>query len=462
MQEALAPRAGAGRSGTRRTRAALCGGRRSSTRRGERRLQAAARARWSSKNGEGSSASPMRRCARLRGDALASIERRELFTRIVGDLMYGAEPRQRAAAGGARPRHHLRPDGRDQHGARRDADARRLRDLRGAARVPAVRCPDALRLVPGCSRCPSAFCVCACVGMVLERRVLRFLYGRPLETLLATWGISLGLIQTVRLIFGAQNVAVANPSWLSGGYELLHGVVLPYNRIATIVLRGLGRALRVATCSTRTRLGLARARGHAEPRAWRRCMGIAPRASTCGPSASARAWRASAASRSRRSATWAPSSGRATSSTRSWSWCSAASASSPARCARLVRPRHRQQAARADLGRGARQDHRARRSSSCSFNATPGHLRAQGPRGGGLSHDAHPRSLLEHALAQAVAGSRAPRCSRVVIVPVLHPALPADSPLHVPSYLVPLLGKFVCFALVALAIDLIWGYHRAS
>ena len=53
--------------------------------------------------------------------------------------------------------------------------------------------------------------------MLLERTVIRFLYGRPLETLLATWGISLILIQTVRLIFGAQNVAVANPSWLSGG-----------------------------------------------------------------------------------------------------------------------------------------------------------------------------------------------------------------------------------------------------
>ena len=46
--------------------------------------------------------------------------------------------------------------------------------------------------------------------------MIRFLYGRPLETLLATWGISLVLIQTVRLIFGAQNVAVANPDWLVG------------------------------------------------------------------------------------------------------------------------------------------------------------------------------------------------------------------------------------------------------
>ncbi len=81
---------------------------------------------------------------------------------------------------------------------------------------------------------PVAFIVCALVGVFLERTVIRFLYGRPLETLLATWGISLGLIQTVRLIFGAQNVAVENPTWLSGGWELAPTVVLPYSRIATI------------------------------------------------------------------------------------------------------------------------------------------------------------------------------------------------------------------------------------
>jgi urea transport system permease protein len=82
---------------------------------------------------------------------------------------------------------------------------------------------------------PVAFIVCALIGVLLERSVIRFLYGRPLETLLATWGISLGLIQTVRLIFGAQNVAVENPAWLSGGWELMPTVVLPYSRIVTIV-----------------------------------------------------------------------------------------------------------------------------------------------------------------------------------------------------------------------------------
>ncbi len=81
---------------------------------------------------------------------------------------------------------------------------------------------------------PVAFAVSAAVGMLLEVTVLRRLYGRPLETLLATWGISLILIQTVRLIFGAQNVTVANPSWLSGGVELLPDFVLTYSRLAVI------------------------------------------------------------------------------------------------------------------------------------------------------------------------------------------------------------------------------------
>ena len=82
---------------------------------------------------------------------------------------------------------------------------------------------------------PIAFVVSSIIGIILERTIIRHLYGRPLETLLATWGISLILIQSVRLLFGAQNVEVANPSYLSGGVEVFHGIVLPYNRIAIIL-----------------------------------------------------------------------------------------------------------------------------------------------------------------------------------------------------------------------------------
>jgi urea transport system permease protein len=119
---------------------------------------------------------------------------------------------------------------------------------------------------------PVAFVVTAVVGMILERGVIRFLYGRPLETLLATWGISLGLIQTVRLVFGAQNVSVANPDWLSGGVEIAHGLVLPWSRVGVVgfclvVSAGVWFLLQ------KTRLGLY-VRAVTQNRGMAACMGI--------------------------------------------------------------------------------------------------------------------------------------------------------------------------------------------
>ena len=102
---------------------------------------------------------------------------------------------------------------------------------------------------------PAAFAVSAGVGMVLERTVIRFLYGRPLETLLATWGLSLILIQTVRTIFGAQNVQVENPSWMSGGIAVMTSVVLPWSRIMIVGFAVLVLAL-MWLLLARTRLGL--------------------------------------------------------------------------------------------------------------------------------------------------------------------------------------------------------------
>ena len=67
---------------------------------------------------------------------------------------------------------------------------------------------------------PAAFLVSGGVGVLIERSVIRFLYGRPLETLLATWGISLVLQQAIRSWFGASNVQVGNPSWMAGSFEL--------------------------------------------------------------------------------------------------------------------------------------------------------------------------------------------------------------------------------------------------
>jgi urea transport system permease protein len=119
---------------------------------------------------------------------------------------------------------------------------------------------------------PMAFLASALVGAAMERSVIRFLYGRPLETLLATWGISLVLMQGVRSLFGAQNVQVENPRWLSGGVQAMSNLTLPFNRIAIIVFAVLvlgGLAFMVA----KTRLGLF-VRGVTQNRPMAACMGV--------------------------------------------------------------------------------------------------------------------------------------------------------------------------------------------
>ncbi len=82
---------------------------------------------------------------------------------------------------------------------------------------------------------PVSFVAAALVSSMLERLVLKHLYGRPLETLLTTFGISLILIQATRTIFGIQNVQVTNPSWMSGGVAVMQNLILPYNRITILV-----------------------------------------------------------------------------------------------------------------------------------------------------------------------------------------------------------------------------------
>jgi urea transport system permease protein len=81
---------------------------------------------------------------------------------------------------------------------------------------------------------PLAFLVAGLVGIGIERGVIRWLYGRPLETLLATWGISLILKQAVRTIFGPTNREVGNPSWMSGAFDIGH-LTITYNRMWIVV-----------------------------------------------------------------------------------------------------------------------------------------------------------------------------------------------------------------------------------
>ncbi|MDE2376165.1 urea ABC transporter permease subunit UrtB [Bradyrhizobium sp.] len=77
---------------------------------------------------------------------------------------------------------------------------------------------------------PLAFLVSGAIGVLIERSIIRFLYGRPLETLLATWGLSLVLQQAVRTAFGPTNREVGNPSWMSGAFELGQ-ITITYNRL---------------------------------------------------------------------------------------------------------------------------------------------------------------------------------------------------------------------------------------
>ena len=81
---------------------------------------------------------------------------------------------------------------------------------------------------------PAAFLTAAAFGLLIERGCIRFLYGRPLETLLATWGLSLILQQLVRSLFGANNREVANPEWISGAVQLFGGVSVTVNRLCIV------------------------------------------------------------------------------------------------------------------------------------------------------------------------------------------------------------------------------------
>ncbi|WP_096663020.1 urea ABC transporter permease subunit UrtB [Polaromonas sp. AET17H-212] len=119
---------------------------------------------------------------------------------------------------------------------------------------------------------PAAFMASALMGAALERGVIRFLYGRPLETLLATWGISLMLQQLVRSIFGAQNVGVENPVWMSGGVQVLGNLSLPYNRLVIIGF-AIAVLLGMAWLISKTRLGLF-VRGVTQNRPIASCMGV--------------------------------------------------------------------------------------------------------------------------------------------------------------------------------------------
>ncbi len=102
---------------------------------------------------------------------------------------------------------------------------------------------------------PSAFMVAGAFGVMLERGVVRHLYGRPLETLLMTWGLSMIIQQAVRTAFGASNREVGSPSWMSGSIEIAGGITITQNRI-WIILFGLAVLAAVALVMRFTTFGL--------------------------------------------------------------------------------------------------------------------------------------------------------------------------------------------------------------
>jgi urea transport system permease protein len=119
---------------------------------------------------------------------------------------------------------------------------------------------------------PLSFLVAATAGIVLERGVIRFLYGRPLETLLLTWGASLIIQQGLRLWFGAANVDVSAPRWLSGGVPVMVGLTLPYNRVFIIGLAAVSVAV-MYWLLFRSSAGL-RIRAVTQNRAMSACLGV--------------------------------------------------------------------------------------------------------------------------------------------------------------------------------------------
>jgi urea transport system permease protein len=119
---------------------------------------------------------------------------------------------------------------------------------------------------------PAAFMVAGLVGILMERTIIRFLYGRPLETLLATFGVSLILQQTVRSIFSALNRSVVTPDWMSGSLRLNDALAITYNRLYIVIFTLIVFSL-ILLILKRTRIGLD-IRAVSQNRAMAKAMGI--------------------------------------------------------------------------------------------------------------------------------------------------------------------------------------------
>ncbi len=119
---------------------------------------------------------------------------------------------------------------------------------------------------------PAAFCVSGLAGILLERTIIKYLYGRPLETLLATFGLSLVLQQTVRSVFSALNKSVITPEWMSGSLRVNDALAITYNRLYIVLFTLIVFSL-IMLVLKKTRLGLD-IRAVSQNRAMAKAMGI--------------------------------------------------------------------------------------------------------------------------------------------------------------------------------------------
>jgi len=119
---------------------------------------------------------------------------------------------------------------------------------------------------------PAAFVISGAAGIAIERGIVRFLYGRPLETLLATFGVSLLLQQAVRSVFSPLNRSVATPAWMSGSWQIVPGLDITFNRLYILVF-SLAVFFVLLAVLRRTRLGL-EMRAVTQNRAMAKAMGV--------------------------------------------------------------------------------------------------------------------------------------------------------------------------------------------
>ena len=226
---------------------------------------------------------------------------------------------------------------------------------------------------------PLAFVVAGAVGIAIERSIIRFLYGRPLETLLATWGLSLILQQAVRTIFGPTNKEVGNPSWMSGAFDL-GGITITYNRL-WIICFTLAVFVALLGMLRFTRLGL-EMRAVTQNRSMAAAMGIRTARSMRWPSGWSHRHRRRGAVADRQRLTQSGSRLHH----RFVHGCGLRRRRQSVGHSRWrIHARHRKQIPRALCRRCAWQDCHSRPHHSLHSEASAGHVRAQGPSRGGLN-----------------------------------------------------------------------------